>query len=78
MIIKNVRATCGCTVPALQKQEYAPGESGSVEVRFTAPEVEGDTVKHLYIQSNDKQNPEFELILKAKVVARIKFEPQTD
>lgn len=76
LIIKNVRATCGCTVPALEKQEYEPGESGSIEVRYTAGGDEGDVVKHLYIQSNDKQNPETELIVKAKVVARVKFEPQ--
>jgi len=76
LIIKEVSATCGCTVPALQKQEYASGESGSVEVRFTAPGAEGDTVKHLYIRSNDKQMPEAELIIKAKVLARVKFEPE--
>ncbi len=75
LIIKNVRATCGCTVPAMEKQEYAPGESGSIEVRFTAPDVEGENVKHLYIESNDRQNPEAEIIVKAKVVARVKFEP---
>ncbi len=76
LIITEIRSTCGCTVPALEKKEYAPGESGSVEVRFTAPEVEGDVVKHLYIQSNDKQTPEAELIIKGKVVTRVKVEPQ--
>lgn len=76
LIIKNVRATCGCTVPAMQKQEYEPDESGSIEVRYTAGGDEGDVVKHLYIQSNDKQSPETELIIKAKIVAKVKFEPQ--
>ena len=75
LIIKTVRATCGCTVPALAKQEYEPGESGTIEVHFTAPGEEGDTVKHLYIVSNDKKNPEAELILKAKVITKVKFEP---
>ena len=76
LIISDIRSTCGCSVPSLPKKEYAPGESGSVEVRFTAPGVEGDVVKHLYIQSNDRQNPEAELIVKAKVVTRVKFEPE--
>ncbi len=76
LIITDIRSTCGCTVPALEKKEYAPGESGSVEVRFAAPDIEGDVIKHLYIQSNDKQTPEAELIVKGKVVTRVKVEPQ--
>ncbi len=76
LIITNIRSTCGCTVPALEKQEYAPGESGSIEVRYTAPGTETEDIKQLYIESNDKQNPEAELIVKAKVVARVKVEPR--
>ncbi len=76
LIIKNIRSTCGCTVPALQKLEYAPGESGSIEVRFTTPGTEGEDIKHLYIESNDKQNPEAELTVRAEVIAKVKVEPR--
>ena len=34
--ITNISKTCGCTVARLEKNEYAPGETGSVQVSFTA------------------------------------------
>ncbi len=33
--IINMRATCGCTVPELEKRVYEPGESGEIDVVFT-------------------------------------------
>ena len=77
LVIKNIKSTCGCAVPDLPKKEYAPGESGNIEIRFTAGgEEDHKVVKHLYVQSNDKSNPDAELTLKAKVVTRVKYEPQ--
>ncbi len=32
--IKDVRTSCGCTTAALEKWEYAPGESGEIEANF--------------------------------------------
>ncbi|MBV9130609.1 MAG: DUF1573 domain-containing protein, partial [Verrucomicrobia bacterium] len=33
--IQNVRTSCGCTTAALNKSDYAPGESGEIEAKFT-------------------------------------------
>jgi hypothetical protein len=76
LVIKNIKSTCGCAVPELPKKEYAPGQSGSLEVRYSAPAEEGNIIRHLYVQSNDKKNPEVELVLKAKIVAKVKYEPE--
>src|SRR6516162_2908675 len=33
--IENVKTSCGCTTAALKQTEYAPGESGEIEAKFT-------------------------------------------
>ncbi len=65
--IERIASTCGCTIPKLNKKEYAPGESGLIEVKFRTPKCEGITTKHLYIYSNDKKKPKLELTIKARV-----------
>lgn len=32
--IKNVKSTCGCTIPTYPKKEIMPGESGVVSVKY--------------------------------------------
>ena len=36
LIIKDVKATCGCTVPAYPKEPIAPGESEIIKVTYNA------------------------------------------
>ncbi len=75
--IDHVQSTCGCTVPELSKKEYAPGETGMVEITFHAPAHAGSVTKHLYIISNDPETPRAELALKAKVEVKVVAEPNT-
>jgi hypothetical protein len=74
--IENVQSTCGCSVPKLEKNDYEPGESGKVEVRFHAPTVKGETKKQLYIISNDVSNPRAQLELRAFVDVKVEVEPE--
>jgi len=75
--IGQVDKTCGCTPFLLEKTEYAPGESGTLKVRYyTEPEY-GSTTKQLFVHSNDRQNPKVALAIKARVVAKVKSEPST-
>jgi hypothetical protein len=39
--ITKIKTTCGCTVTQLEKREYAPGESGTIKVTYTAPKATG-------------------------------------
>ncbi|MFZ2146696.1 MAG: DUF1573 domain-containing protein [Sedimentisphaerales bacterium] len=75
--IGQVDKTCGCTPFSLDKTEYAPGESGTLKVRYyTEPEY-GSTTKQLFVHSNDRQNPKVALAIKARVVAKVDYEPKT-
>ncbi len=34
LIIKDVKSTCGCTVPTKPKEPIAPGKTGEIEVKY--------------------------------------------
>ncbi len=34
LIVSNVQGSCGCTVPKLEKTDYAPGEDGTIKVTY--------------------------------------------
>ncbi len=73
--IGQVTKTCGCTPFLLEKNEYAPGESGTLKVRYYTESEYGNITKQLFVQSNDRQNPNIALALKARIVSNIKPEP---
>lgn len=75
--IGQVSKTCGCTPFSLDKTEYAPGESGTLKVRYYAESEYGSTTKQLFVHSNDSQNPKVALDIKARVVAKVDYEPKT-
>ena len=81
--ISKIQSTCGCTVPELKKKEYAPGEGGTIKVKFRSPSASASsqksrsTSKHLYIHSNDKKNSRFQLTIKATVEVKVKATPDT-
>jgi hypothetical protein len=73
---KKIESTCGCTVPELSKEEYAPGESGTITVKFSAPKQAGPVIKHMYVNSNDKTRAKIELAIKANVILKVDYEPK--
>lgn len=74
--ITGVERTCGCTVPALEKKTYAPGESGVIVVEFHSDPRPGKPRKMLNVVSNDPENPRIALTIKANVVQRVNSEPE--
>jgi len=74
--IGQVSKTCGCTPFLLDKTEYAPGESGTLKVRYYAEPEYGRITKQLFVQSNDRQNPKIALSIKARLVAKVNYEPK--
>jgi hypothetical protein len=86
--VSNVQSTCGCSVPALTKGDqkypiplkeavvFEPGETGKVEVTFTAPATKGSVTKHLYIVSNDPVTPRAELAITAEVMVKVEAAPE--
>jgi hypothetical protein len=73
--IESVQSTCGCTVPELVKREYAPGESGTIDVTFHSGNYASALTKHLYVISNDPAAPRAELTLKATVEIKVVVDP---
>ncbi|GAB3009979.1 DUF1573 domain-containing protein [Niabella terrae] len=39
LVVKNVLAGCGCTVPEKPKEPIMPGKNGKVKVEYSAPSV---------------------------------------
>jgi hypothetical protein len=53
LIIKNITATCGCTVPRLKKREFEPGEKGEIPVQFLSRGYSGKVTKSLKVTTNN-------------------------
>lgn len=51
LVLSNVRATCGCTVPEWTKQPVAPGETGEIKVKYNT-NIVGNFNKTITVSSN--------------------------
>lgn len=67
LILSNVRASCGCTVPSWPREPIAPGESGEINVRYTTMSRAHTINKSITVQSN-ASNANVVLRLRGEVV----------
>jgi hypothetical protein len=74
--ISEITRTCGCTVFKLAKNDYAPGECGKIAVQYNADGTVGLRQRHLHVLSNDPNNPNVELTIKASITQKVTFEPE--
>lgn len=73
LIVRSVKASCGCTTASLDKREYAPGESGEVRIQFDPP-GNGKMLKTVQVVTNTQ--PEItRLTISADVAPFLVFEP---
>ncbi|HID93501.1 MAG TPA: DUF1573 domain-containing protein, partial [bacterium (Candidatus Stahlbacteria)] len=68
LVIKGVRAFCGCTATLLDKDEIAPGDSSVIEVTFNSGHRRGGVKKFVWIESNDPDEPLIKLVIKGEVI----------
>ena len=54
LVIKNVHATCGCTVPEIPKEPVMPGKSGYIKAIFNSDGRAGENHKSITVYSNSK------------------------
>jgi len=74
--LKKPRSACACAVARLSKEEYAPGEPGSVRIiRFSVPTHQGRVSEDVFVSSNDRIEPKVRLIVQAEVVQKVAPEP---
>lgn len=64
LIIKDVKSSCGCTVPSWPKEPIAPGKSGKIEVKYNMNP--GPIRKTITVQSNAVNHPDGMVALKLK------------
>jgi hypothetical protein len=70
LIIRDVTATCGCTIPEKPAKPFAPGEEGKIKAKFNTAGRVGTNHKTLMVFANTKggtqQNLEFQVIVEKK------------
>jgi len=75
--ISKVAQCCSVVATlAAEKKEYAPGESGAVNVEWRSGSQPINFARELVVHSNDKTNPAAKLKIQAKIVLRITWEPK--
>jgi hypothetical protein len=69
LIIRNIRATCGCTAVQQGNQGVGikAGESSSIKAVFNSGSYNGKVTKAIYVYTNDPKNSEVVLMLNAEV-----------
>jgi hypothetical protein len=71
LVVSNVSASCGCTVPEKPEEPIKPGETGFIKVKFNSEGRPGSAHKTVTVLSN--ASPTFpELLLKGEVTAKAK------
>lgn len=56
LVISNVRASCGCTVPEYTQEPIQPGETGEVKITFNPAGRPGKFSKSIYVYTNTEPN----------------------
>lgn len=66
LVIDNVSASCGCTVPEKPEQAFTPGEEGMIKAKFDSRDRPlGEALKQVYVTANTK--PETSHVLSFRV-----------
>lgn len=73
--IKSLRASCGCTTPHLEKETYAPGETGEVVARFVFGGRKGPQRKTIEVRTDDDSAEPVMLDLRVLIHDPLTIEP---
>jgi len=68
LLIKNVKAGCGCTIPKYSKEAILPRETATIEATYNAKKI-GKFSKTAAVHTNLSEEPTL-LRLKGEVVAK--------
>jgi hypothetical protein len=76
LAISRVKASCGCTAVKSGAKSLQPGESTTIEARFTLKGRRGKQQKSITVESSDPATPRLRLWLKGEVVVDVAVEPR--
>jgi hypothetical protein len=74
--IEGLRTSCGCTAALLSEDTIAPGKTGIIHATFKTQKYEGKQKKFIYVESNDLEKPEIELVMQGSIKSDIAIDPQ--
>ncbi|MBN2444617.1 MAG: DUF1573 domain-containing protein [Spirochaetales bacterium] len=77
LLIKNVRGTCGCTVPGNYTREIAPGKSGEIPVVFNSFGFQGNVIKTIKVETNIPDTEPFSLTLEGNINVIVELSTRT-
>ncbi len=55
LVISNVQASCGCTVPSKPEEPIAPGAEGKITAEFNSEGRAGKASKNITVSANTKE-----------------------
>lgn len=73
LILENVKASCGCTVPSWPKEPILPGQTSSIEVKYNTVKRPGSFNKSVTITSNATESTKV-VYIKGNVTAAVEEE----
>lgn len=74
--ITEIIQCCGLSA-SVDKEQYAPGESGILKVQLQAPGNIGPFNKELKVHSNDPVNPKVIIKINSEVIQKVLWEPES-
>ena len=72
--ISQVKTSCGCTVPTLDKKDYASGESGKIKAVFTVGNRKGKQSKTLKVITQGEAK-DYNLVLNVNIPVFVSMKP---
>lgn len=78
LVIEDVRADCGCTVPELKVKALKPGETTEMTINFDSKQFNGQVHKLVKITSNDPDRRLVELPITADIKAVLIIDPAAE
>src|SRR5262249_33390756 len=74
--IENVQTSCGCTTAALKKNDYAPGELGEIEAKFSFGGRVGKQEKAILVRTSQAREKPTVLRLLVDIEDPIQVQPE--
>lgn len=75
LLVDSVSTSCGCTKASLDSMSIPPGGSALLHIEFDSgahgPELTGELIRQVFINSNDPANPEVVVELSANIIKGI-------
>jgi hypothetical protein len=68
LIIRHVKAGCGCTALMPTENVIKPGGKGSIKAKFNSGGYKGDIYKNIFVYTNDPKKSEVMLMIKGNVL----------